>query len=89
MSNQRITIRIDALIDGKFDNFAIVPDDPMFGRPVPHSAIRARFDCDRTYRLFVGRTHRRWLKWIVKSKMSDSDKIFLSGVLYATLGDDP
>jgi hypothetical protein len=63
--------------------------DPLFGRPVPHHMLRSKFSDERTYRLFVGRIHKRWLRWVVKSEMNDSEKILVSRSLYATLGDEP
>lgn len=93
-TNPFTRVRLEALLSNDFDTFAnpIVDGEPdsLFGRPIPHHFLRQKFDEPRTYRLFVGRTLKRWLRWVVQTNdLNDSEKILISRSLYVTLGDEP
>lgn len=79
------------LLRGDFEAFTAVDPavDAVFGRPVPPDLVRARFGKTHGWRAFQRKTVKRWLSWIRRSSFSDSDRVFLSQVVYKSLGVDP
>ena len=84
-----VRMRCTALLTHDYDDYVSLESDPLFGRTVPYRMLRENFETDREWRLFVGRTHKKWLKWVNKSKLCDSDRCFLSNTIYDSLRAEP
>jgi hypothetical protein len=92
--NSQMMRRADFLLGGDFEGWASVDpsEDPLFGRPVPTTSLRAlhaeRFG-KHGWLAFKQRTIKRWIRFIKTSPISDSDKLYLSWSLRESLGENP
>ncbi len=82
-----LTDRIDALIDGDF--VTALTSDTVYGRPIDHDELRARFRRAASWRTFVRKTWVRWRKWAPDSGLPANDIIFLANSLRETLRAEP
>lgn len=85
--DERQRARAQLILDHDFEQFVAPKDDPVFARPVPTELLREMFGRKTGYMAFCGKTRRRWLKFIKKQRIPDSDKILLSNNLFEALGE--